>query len=388
VGGHFWAPHVTSLRLDWDASYLDGRTAARRRATIRIARTGLEISLPETGARLFWPYREIRQTQGTYAGEQVRLERGGELSEALLIGDLAFLSAARARAPDAAHFHDPRTRRFRVGLTFGALVTAVGLALVIYFVGIPALATMAAARVPVAWEDRLGAAIVDHLAPPPVRCEDPARQGWVDAIVARLVEQVPPPQPYSFRVTVVNRSIVNAVAAPGGHIVVFRGLLERTDSAEELAGVLAHEVEHILHRHVTRAIFQQASTGVLMAALVGDVSGVVAFGLEGARTLGDLQMSRAAEAQADREGMLLMQKAGIDPAGMVSFFEKLSDNERAGRRGEGLERYFRSHPTTADRLAALRAMAAAGPKPEGRLLPEADWADVKTLCGGARSPRR
>ena len=189
--------------------------------------------------------------------------------------------------------------------------------------------------------------------------------------------------------TIVNSGIVNAVAAPGGNIIVFRGLLERTESAEELAGVLAHEVEHVLHRHVTRAIFQQASTGILMAALVGDVSSVVAYGLEGARTLGDLQMSRGAESEADREGMRLLQTAGIDTAGMITFFEKLSARERGG---DIVPRYLRTHPTTAERIATLRTLAAAGPRAERRLLPEDDWDSVKNLCGelpvSARSPRR
>src|SRR5712664_2628789 len=219
------------MRLKWEAAYLDGRTAVRRRATVHIARTGLEVALPETGTRFFWPFREIRQTQGTYAGEQVRLERGGELSEALLIRDVGFLSAARATAPDAAHFHDPARRRFRVGLVFGALVATIGLALGIYFVGIPAFAALAAARVPVAWEEKLGAAIVDHVAPPARRCEDPVRQAKIDGIVAALTAKARP-QPYTFHVTVVNSSMFNALAAPGGHIILFRGLLERTESAE------------------------------------------------------------------------------------------------------------------------------------------------------------
>lgn len=378
------------MRLDWEAAYLDGRTAVRRRATVHIARTGLDVTLPETGTRFFWPFREIRQTQGTYAGEQVRLERGGELSEALLIGDVGFLSAARAAAPDAAHFHDPARRRFRVGLVFGALVAAIGLALGIYFVGIPAFAAVAAARVPVAWEDKLGATIVDHFAPPARRCDDPVRQAKIDAIVAALTAKARP-QPYTFRITVVNSGVVNALAAPGGHIILFRGLLERTENAEELAGVLAHEVEHVLHRHVTRAIFQQASTGVLMAALVGDVSSVVAFGLEGARTLGELQMTRAAETEADYEGMRLLQEAGIDPQGMVTFFEKLSSHER-GSGADAFTRYLRTHPTTRERIATLRALAAAGPKAERRLLPDDDWNDIKSLCGPlpppASRPRR
>jgi len=91
------------MRLDWEAAYLDGRTAARRPATVHITRTGVDVALRESGTRFFWPFREIRQTQGTYAGEQVRLERGGELAEALLIGDIGFLSAARAASPEAAH---------------------------------------------------------------------------------------------------------------------------------------------------------------------------------------------------------------------------------------------------------------------------------------------
>jgi Zn-dependent protease with chaperone function len=375
------------MRLDWDAAYLDGRTAARRRATVHITRTGLDVALADGGARFFWPFREIRQTQGTYAGEQVRLERGGELPEVLLIGDIGFLSAARAVAPDAGHLHEPAHRRFRVGLTFGALVTAVALALGIYFVGIPAFAQVTAARVPVSWEESLGASIVEHFAPPSRRCDDPVRQARINAIVSQLTAKAQP-QPYTFRVTVVNSPIINAVAAPGGNIIVFRGLLERTETAEELAGVLAHEVEHVLHRHVTRAIFQHASTGILMAALVGDVSSVVAYGLEGARTLGDLQMSRGAESEADREGMRLLQAAGIDTAGMITFFDKLSARERGG---DIVPRYLRTHPTTAERIATLRTLAAAAARPERRLLPDDEWDNVKNLCGelptSARSRR-
>lgn len=373
------------MRLDWSAAYLDGRSAARRPATVRIGRAALEITLADGGARMLWPYREIRQTQGTYAGEQVRLERGGELSEALLVPDVAFLSALREAAPDT-RFHDPAQRRFRLGLTLGAGASAVALALALYFFGLPAAAALAAARVPVAWEARLGEAIVDHIAPASERCEDAARQARIDAIAAAVLRPAQP-SPYRVRIAVVDSGVVNALAAPGGSIVVFRGLLERTDSAEELAGVLAHEVQHVLHRHATRAIFQHASAGILMAALVGDVSAVVAFGLEGARMLGDLSMSRQAEAEADRDGMRLLHEAGIDTAGMVAFFEKLA--ELQGDPGRG--RYLMSHPAPRERIASLRALSAQWSRPASRLMADYDWGDIKTMCGGERprrSPRR
>lgn len=373
------------MRLDWEAAYLDGRSAARRRATVRIGRTALEITLSDTNTQMRWPYGEIRQTQGSYAGEHVRLERGGDLSEVLLVSDVAFLSALREAAPGT-RFHDPARRQFRVGLVFVAGVAAVGLALALYFFALPAAAAVAAARVPVAWEARLGEAIIEHVAPSSDRCDDAARQARIDAIAAAVLKPAQP-TPYTFRITVVNSPIVNAVAAPGGSIVVFRGLLDRTDSAEELAGVLAHELQHVLHRHATRAIFQHASAGILMAAVVGDVSAVVAFGLEGARMLGDLSMSRQAEAEADRDGMRLLHDAGIDTAGMVTFFEKLA--ARHGDPGRG--KYLMSHPAPQERLASLRALSAQWPRPAARLLADYDWNDIKRMCGSEpppRSPRR
>ena len=373
------------MRLVWEAAYLDGRTAARRPATVNITRTGLDVVVSESGARFFWPFREIRQTQGAYAGEQVRLEHGGALPEALLIADVGFLSAARAASPEAAHLHEPGRRRARVGLTVGALLLAVALAVGVYYVAIPAVARVAAARVPVTWEEQLGGAIVEQFAPVARRCEDPARQARIDAIVARLTAQARP-QPYTFHVTVMNTSVVNALAAPGGQIILFRGLLERTESAEELAGVLAHEIEHVLHRHVTRAIFQRASTSVLVTAIVGDVSGV-AYALEAARTLGELQMTRAAESEADRDGMRLLQQAGIDPRGMITFFEKLAKIE-GEHGGASLPRYLRTHPATAERIATLRTLAAGAPPPPQRLLPDDEWDNVKSLCGELpRSPK-
>jgi beta-barrel assembly-enhancing protease len=365
------------LRLDWEAAYLDGRSAARQRATARIGRTALEITLAESNRRLLWPYREIRQTQGTYAGEQVRLEHGGDLSEALLVPDVGFLSALREAAPET-HFHNPARRRGRVGLIIVAGFAAIALGVSLYMFGLPAVAAVAAEHVPVEWESKLGDAIVKHVVPAGDRCADDARQSRIDAIVAAVLKPVQPSS-YTFRVAVANSATVNAVAAPGGAIVVFRGLLDRTDSAEELAGVLAHEVQHVLHRHATRAIFQHASAGVLMAAVVGDVSAVVAFGLEGARMLGDLSMSRQAEAQADRDGMQMLHDAGIDTAGMVTFFEKLA--QLHGDPGRG--KYLMSHPAPQERLATMRALSAQWPRPSARLMGDYSWSDIKSMCGSA-----
>src|SRR2546429_3513111 len=85
--------------------YLDGRSAARQPATIRLTATGLDIAL-ESGAALWWPFAEVRQTQGFYAGQQIRLERGAPLAAMLLVDDVGFLAALHTAAPVV-------TRRFQ-----------------------------------------------------------------------------------------------------------------------------------------------------------------------------------------------------------------------------------------------------------------------------------
>ena len=368
------------MRTDWEGHYLDGRTAARQAVKIRLMRQGLQVTT-EHGVPFFWRYQDIRQTQGSYAGEQVRLEKGQEIPEVLLISDPAFLGAMRRLAPElTTHFYDPTRRRLRIALTLLAALGAVAASTMLYLWGIPALASGAASRVPVSWEERLGQSVVEHLAPPQKRCTDPNRSRMVDEITATLTAHLST-NPYTFRVMVVNDPIVNALAAPGGYILVFRGLLEKTRSPEELAGVLAHEFQHVLHRHPTRALLQNVSTGLLIAALTGDASGVMTFGLESARTLGELRYSRQNEEEADGEGMRMLIRAGIDPGGMISFFEVL---QREEGKGGALFQYLSTHPQTKDRVERLKLLAAQSPVGAVKLLPEYDWRDIRKICSKLR----
>jgi len=368
-------------RSDWRGDYLDGRTAHLRPAELRLMATGIEVTVE--GQTTFWPYLELRQTQGRYAGEDVRLERGGELSEAVIVRDRDFLVSLRQVAPGlGGRLYEPGQRSLRLGLTVAAGVAVIALGVAIYLWGIPLFARAVAAQVPVAWEEQLGAAVVREVAPPKGRCTDPARQQRIEAVVSRLAAALPASVPYRFRVLVDSEDAVNAMAAPGGFIVVFRGLLDRTDSAEELAGVLAHEMQHVVHRHVTRMIVQHASTGLLLAAVTGDVTGVMAYGLESARVLGALQYGRRAEEEADRDGLRMLLAAGIDPGGMIGFFEKLASKEKAA--GPTLPRYLSSHPLLGERIARLKALASARPPaPPARLLADYDWTDVRRICAGA-----
>jgi beta-barrel assembly-enhancing protease len=364
------------MQTDWEGYYLDGRTAVRHRAAVRLFRTGLQITT-ESGLTALWPYGEVRQTQGFYAGQEVRLERGGQLPEVLLVRDANFLANVQRVAPDAARrFHDPSRRRIRMGLTALAAVAVIGITAALYFWGVPGLASVVAPRVPPSWEEHLGRTVSDHLAPEAKRCTEPTRTQAIQEITATLLAPVRDPR-YTFRVTVVDDPSVNALAAPGGYVVVFRGLLEQTQSADELAGVLAHEFQHILLRHATRALLRHASTSLLLAGLTGDMSGAMVYGLEGARILGELRYSRRDEEEADREGLRMLLAAGLDPSGMIAFFETLRKQQ-----GKGLilPQYLSTHPSTDKRVERLRSLAPPAKSIPVRLLPGRDWRDIRNIC--------
>jgi predicted Zn-dependent protease len=367
------------MQLQWQGHYLDGKSADRRAAVIQLEPSTLRINLDD-GPTLVWPYEEIQQTQGFYAGEQVRLERGGEFPEILLVSDGEFLAALHRFLPRrAARFHNPAKRSSRLRLTVVAALASVAIIGALYLWGIPTLASLAAPWVPILWEERLGQSVMQHLAPDEQRCADPARLAKIEQIVSTLTA-AQPGAAYQFRVYVVNNPIFNALAAPGGHIVIFRGLLDKTGSAEELAGVLAHELQHVLSRHVTRALLEHASTSLLVAAVAGDASGIVSFGLETAQMLAQLRFNRYHEMEADAGGLKMMLAAKVDPAGMIAFFETVNEKEKEL---PAILTYLSTHPRTEERIGKLKSEIARSEQKSAKLLPGYDWHDIKKICPAA-----
>ncbi len=360
---------------DWSAWYLDGRTASRQRVNVRLLPNGLYITT-EQGLQLAWPYDTIRLTQGLYPGEQVRLERGAPIAEVLFIQDVAFLSSLRELAPGlASGIHDPARRRHRVVWTALAAAAAVGIVVAAFRWGLPSFATLVTRWVPVSWEARLGEVVVGQLVPAESRCDDPILQQRLDDLVSVLVAEAP--SPYDVNLLIADDDELNAFAAPGGTIVILTGLLKRTTRPEELAGVIAHEIQHIVRRHSTRAILHHASAGVLVSALAGDVSGVAALGLDAARNLGLLRYSRENEDEADEAGMRMILAAGIDPAGMIAFYDVLD------REGATLPRslqYLSTHPATAERVDRIRRLAQSAGPPRISLGSTDEWSTLTMRC--------
>jgi beta-barrel assembly-enhancing protease len=177
--------------------------------------------------------------------------------------------------------------------------------------------------------------------------EGPAAQTIAD-IGARLTQG----SRYRYRWYVSDEREVNAYALPGGIVVVNAGMIEAATSAEELAGVLAHEVQHIEHRHTLQQMIHAAGWAAVLAVVLGDVSAITAIALH---QLGNLRNSRKLEAQADTEGMKALAGAGIPLDGMATLFRRLqAEQERRGGEGVAL---LSSHPATEQRIAELQRLS-------------------------------
>jgi beta-barrel assembly-enhancing protease len=172
--------------------------------------------------------------------------------------------------------------------------------------------------------------------------------------------------PYTFYV--VNIEEINAFAVPGGFVYLNRGLIERTRNLSELAGVVAHEIGHVEARHSAEMLerAQAAEAGVMIGSVL---LGVPPTGVAGAAVNIGAQAyfahhSREAENEADAIAVRLLPQAGIDPAGLVTFFKELLDERQ--RSPSQLEQWFSTHPLTEERIANVREMIRALP-PQGNL---------------------
>jgi predicted Zn-dependent protease len=157
---------------------------------------------------------------------------------------------------------------------------------------------------------------------------------------------------------VVNSPEVNAFAVPGGYVYVNRGLIERASTMDELAGVLGHEIGHVVKRHTVKQMQQQqgANIGVTLACVLTQVCNNQATGTAinlGATAL-FAKFSREDEAEADEEGFKNVVRAGISPKGLVTMFQKLI-SERKATPG-AVDAWFATHPMEEDRIADVQGL--------------------------------
>lgn len=174
-----------------------------------------------------------------------------------------------------------------------------------------------------------------------------------------------------WRFRVVDAEQVNAFALPGGFVYVNRGLIERADNASELAGVLGHEIGHVLLRHSAERIEKAQKTNVglsvvcALTSICSSDAARVAINVGGAALFA--RFSRHDELEADSAAVSVLQRAGYDPRGIATMFEKLLKERE--QRPDIVAAWFGSHPLEEDRITAVeRVVASTTARDDARLV--------------------
>jgi Zn-dependent protease with chaperone function len=155
---------------------------------------------------------------------------------------------------------------------------------------------------------------------------------------------------YPVEITVIQSDEVNAFAVPGGHIVVYDGILEGMKTPGQLAALLGHEASHIQLRHSLRNIFRSMARKMFLLMIVGGDAGIAGYLADRADNLKGLQYSRELETEADNSGISLMRKSALNPAGMLQLMELL-EKEAAGKETSAL---LSTHPIFQIRIKNIR----------------------------------
>jgi beta-barrel assembly-enhancing protease len=189
--------------------------------------------------------------------------------------------------------------------------------------------------------------------------QDAVINNYVNALGDRIASRTSRAD-LTWQFQVVNSDVVNAFALPGGFIYINRGVLERASNMSEVAGVVGHEIEHVVRRHSVQQMEQAqgANVGVgILCALTGVCqSGVAQAAINVGGTAVFAKFSRTDEVQADEGGFNNVMRAGISPRGMYTFFQKLLAEEQASGGSGSASAWFADHPGTQDRLADIQQM--------------------------------
>lgn len=240
-----------------------------------------------------------------------------------------------------------RSARLRAGLTMLAMTALAGCAVISQM-----------NLVSEEEELQMGAQFASELEKELKFITDPEVVGYVDRVGQSIVRVSKRNNiPYKFHV--VDSDEVNAFAVPGGYLYVNRGLIEKAANESELAGVMGHEIGHVVGRHSARQMTQQYGLQMIAGLALGQNPGMLAQVTAGLLANGAMmRYSRDMESEADTYGVQELYDAGIDPSGLPSFFDKLEEMS-GGAGGGSIEKYFSSHPNPGARAASTRSQIAA-----------------------------
>ena len=343
-------------------------------ASVALSDRGIIIDRGTGEDELIWPFGALKTDTPISRGASEALISYKHMPGArLFVQDAAFAIELTRRArhlTTAAH----RWRWAKPVLALAALVIA-GFAIV-WALDLQPARTIAGA-LPDKTRQAVGRNVIDHFASRHKVCRGEAGRKALDKLLARLLKDVAGSDGYSL--TVVNWGLVNAFAAPGGQMLLTRGLIRTANSPEEVAGVLAHEIGHGVELHPETGLVRAIGLSALVELLTGGSSGTLSN--LSAMVLQNSYVRRD-ERAADQQALILLQRAGISQQGLADFFTRLSNKNKAGKKrlssiAFGAFDLLRTHPFPAERAKMVRE---APSYPTTPALTSEDWQALRRIC--------
>jgi Zn-dependent protease with chaperone function len=349
------------------ARYYDGKVAVAREVGVRPMSHELIITdRAGTGVVARWPASELVVLGDTGHEKAPPVVRRGEEAR-LVIEDPELRHQLAQSMPALAALGRLRPKAApRIALFGATLVAALGFFWLAIEVGSSAIAP----HVPYDLQHRLGESVAADLVGQQPLCEGRAGLAAINRLANRLAKAADYPHPIEVRI--VKGGPVNAFTLPGGIMVFYSDLIDRARNGNEVAGVLAHELGHVVHHHAIKGLARQYGIDQLLKSMTGGFSDLGTIG-QGGTLLLALRNGRAFERDADATGVELLEKLGLRADGVASFFERMLENQPGDM--AAMIGIWSSHPPTRERIAATRRPATGKPA-----FSDAEWKALRAVC--------
>lgn len=342
-----------------EADLLDGVRARSIRVGLRIRGQELEI-LSESETFASWPIRGL-STEDLQAG--LIYLRSSSAPDAFLSLSQTEFARLQEMLPDLRQPWSRHERRHAIA-KYGSAVVLLGLAI---WLAAPRISEGLARMIPAEWEERWGSKLHERLSNP--ACDHKN----VSAILEQLQDRLTKNSPLHVRaqIFIQKDSQVNAFALPGGIVWINSGLLAVADSPDELAGVLAHELQHIKNRDAAAGLIRGALLSTIWSITIGDYAGLLVLDPATLYEVANLRFSRDIERRADRAALDMLLAAEIDPIPFGSFFGKLKN--------KGIPAILSTHPGS-DERSHLAKSSRSPLQHFSPALSAVDWMHLKRSC--------
>lgn len=361
--------------------YFDGKSARQLPVSVTLETrhdTQVLVIQPVEAAEIIWPLNELREVREQARAEGIVLSLGQEGIARLILLDAEAAEIVRDLAPNLGKVVVKKSKLRQLAIWSTGAVASV---LIIMFVILPALSNQLATMIPLEREVAIGDVSMGQIhrflggnEENDLTCSNPEGLLALQKMTKRIVGDTE--IPYDLQVQVFDHKMINAFAVPGGQVVLFKGLLDAAKSPEEVAGVLGHEVGHVVNRDPMRLTLRSAGSVGILGMVFGDFAGgFMALALS--ERLISAQYAQGAETGADAFAHELLADAGLPATSFGQFFVTLKA-EHGGQKG--LMSHLATHPDLDGRARAAEAADVIGDATYTPVLTGAEWRALQKIC--------